>query len=270
MLERRSTESNGKRLQTVARAARVLQELAAAEGTVALGTLSARVQLGKSTTHLILATLIDAGLVEHGPEKGSYRLGLAALELGAAALNQHGLGVMLSPPMEALAAATREAVSLSVANQGTALLVHRFETDQILRASIRVGARMPLHASASGRCLLAYMPASAQADSIAQLGLTKDEKLQLLKSLDQIQQRGYDVQQDEWALGVSAIAAAVLDPQRSIVAALSISAPTTRFEPEQLLGQLQTAVNDLMHILSSHRLIAGQLIANPLGMTPTG
>ncbi|GAA4555533.1 IclR family transcriptional regulator [Pseudonocardia xishanensis] len=226
-----------KRIQSVANASRLLLELAAVNGPIRLNDLSARLGMNKSSVHLLLSTLADAGFVEQTAD-ATYRLGLALFEVGTAALQQYGLGARLAPPMEALAEQTREAVTLGVLHQDDVLLVQRFESDQVLRASIRVGSRMPLHSSASGRAILAFLPEDERRRRLTATGIGAVTTRQVLARMQEIRDAGYETQQDEWAVEVSSIAVPVFGLSGAPVAALSVSSPSVRFAPDGWVAPL--------------------------------
>jgi len=240
--------ANDKRIQSVANATRLLTELSALDGPTRLNNLSSRLGMSKSSVHLLLATLADAGFVEQTAE-GTYGLGLALFEVGAAALQQLGLGSVLSPPLQALAERTREAVTLGVLHQNEVLLVQRFESDQVLRASIRVGTRMPVHTSASGRALLAFLPENERAARLSAAGVGAPLLRPLTSRLKALRAMGYETQRDEWAAGVSSIAAPVFGITQVAVAAVSVSTPTSRFDPEPWIEPLLHTTDELKRLL---------------------
>ena len=139
-------------LSTVRNATRALAVLAD-RGPLRLTDLAAELGLGKSTVHLLVQTLYADGLVEQDPLTRAYRVGLRVFEIGATAVEQLGFGARLTGAMEELARRSNESVSLGVLNAGSVLFVQRVESPEILRADIRPGTRMPLHASASGKAL---------------------------------------------------------------------------------------------------------------------
>jgi IclR family acetate operon transcriptional repressor len=254
--------ANEKRIQAVANATRLLLELAAANGPMRLNDLSAKLGMNKSSVHLLLATLGDAGFIEQTTQ-ATYRLGLAVFEVGTAALQQYGLGARLAPPLEALSASTREAVTLSVLHQGDVLLVQRFESDQVLRASIRVGTRMPLHSSASGRCLLAFLPEEERKARLDTTGLPTAALRKVTTRIREIRDAGYETQRDEWSAGVSSIAVPVFGAAGQPVAALSVSTPTIRFEPAPWVEPLFRTADQLTVLLQQMAVGAGHLAAMP-------
>jgi DNA-binding IclR family transcriptional regulator len=224
-------------------AARLLMSLADSETSVSLTELSQKLGLGKSSVHAILATLRRHGFVDQDPG-GRYGLGLRAFEVGAAAIVQRRVGPHLTPPMERLAHASGEAVSLAVLDGERALIVHRFESTHMLRADLRVGVRMPLHSSASGKVLLAHR-SPAEIDRLypdeqlpALTAATLSTKSELLAELDVVAQRGYACNADELVAGVAAVAAPVWSVGQRVLGALSLAAPSARFEPQRWVGRV--------------------------------
>jgi IclR family acetate operon transcriptional repressor len=235
---------DGRRSKTVANAMRLLLALSENGSPMGVTELATRLSLGKSTVHLLLQTLCDARFVEVDENTGRYRIGAGAFEVGTAALEHLSLGVHLDPPMERFAELSKEAVSLAIRSGHRAVIVKRFESTHILRADIRVGTRMPLHRSASGKCLLAYLP-SEKLDELfpnERLPDVTPESLhtrsELLLELERVRQHGYALNRNEFVLGVAAVAVPIRDGHERVQAALSIAGPTARFDAEGWVEQL--------------------------------
>jgi DNA-binding IclR family transcriptional regulator len=222
-------------LGTVGNAIRALDVLAD-QGPLRLTALAGELRLGKSTVHLLLQTLREHGMVDFDADTSTYGVGLRVFELGATAVEQGGFGSRLVGPMEELARRCNESVSLGVLNAGSVLIVQRIESPEILRADIRPGTRMPLHASASGKVLLATMteleidrllPASPLPASAR---MTHRHRDGLLAEIRLIRERGYAKQEEEFVEGISAVATPVLAAGGRALAALSIAGPSSRFD----------------------------------------
>jgi IclR family acetate operon transcriptional repressor len=222
-------------LGTVRNATRVLAVLADS-GPLRLTDLATVLGLGKSTAHLLLQTLSADGLVEQDPVARTYRVGLRVFEIGATAVEQLGFGSRHTGAMEELARRSNESVSLGVLNAGSVLFVQRVESPEILRADIRLGTRMPLHASASGKALLAAMSDAEIARLLPETMLpasarrTVRERDALLADLHLVRERGYAKQEDEFIDGIAALATPVRDASGRALAALSIAGPLARFD----------------------------------------
>ena len=256
-------------LSTVGNAIRAL-DLLADQGPLRLTALACELELGKSTVHLLLQTLREHGMVDFDPATGTYGIGLRVFELGATAIEQGGFGARLVGPMEELARRCNESVSLGVLNAGSVLIVQRIESPEILRADIRPGTRMPLHASASGKALLATMsdleinrllpelplPASAR--------MTHRHRDGLLAEIRLIRERGYAKQEEEFVEGISAVATPVLAAGGRALAALSIAGPSSRFDEARWSADLLPAARHMSE-LCGYRAQRGNLALNGAG-----
>ncbi|MDQ3226237.1 MAG: IclR family transcriptional regulator, partial [Chloroflexota bacterium] len=201
-------------LSTVRNAVRTL-DILAERGPLRLTALAGELALGKSTAHLLLQTLREVGMVEYDPVSSSYRVGLRVFEIGTTAVEQGGFGVRLIGAMEDLARRCNESVSMGVLSAGSVLFVQRVESPEVLRADIRPGTRMPLHASASGKALLATM-SDVEIDRVlpdpllpASARLTVRGRDTLLAEIGRIRERGYARQIEEFVNGIAAVATPV-------------------------------------------------------------
>jgi IclR family acetate operon transcriptional repressor len=240
-------------LSTVHNAVRALQVLAD-QGPLRLTALARELGLGKSTAHLLLQTLREDGMVEFDPVTSTYTVGLRVFEIGATAVEQSGFGTRLIGAMEDLARRCNESVSLGVLSAGSVLFVQRVESPEVLRADIRPGTRMPLHASASGKALLAtmndaefeqhlpdpHLPASAR--------LTLRERDALLAEMYLIRAQGYARQIDEFVDGIAAVAAPIFDAGDRPLGALSIAGPVARFDENAWSRLLLPAASELSRL----------------------
>lgn len=237
------SNGSGKRSRSVERAFAVLCAVAEHGEPTSLSWIARRTGLPKSTVHLSLQTMRDLGFVEQDRESDRYVVGLAASQLGAIALDRSTLIVTMAPRMEELAERSKEAVSLGIRVGHEVLFVKRVETTHVLRTSIRQGSRMPLHASASGKCLLAGM-SNEQIDELyptdpltESASRTIRTRADLRREIGQVREQGYATNVDEFLDGVSGAAVPVRLGART-VASLSLAGPTGRVQPEQWVDDL--------------------------------
>lgn len=238
------SNEGGKRSRSVERAFAVLCAIAEHAEPTSLSWIARRVGLPKSTVHLALQTMRDLGFVEQDPDSDRYVLGLAASQLGAVALDQSRLVAAMAPAMDELAQRSKEAVSLGIQTDREVMFVKRVETLHVLRTSIREGSRMPLHASASGKCLLAGMP-DEQIDELyptdplpESASRTIRTRAELMREVEDVRTRGYATNCDEFLDGVSGAAVPVRLGRRT-VASLSLAGPTGRVTAEDWVDDLR-------------------------------
>jgi DNA-binding IclR family transcriptional regulator len=261
-------------LSTVGNAIRALTVLAD-RGPLRLTALAGELQLGKSTVHLLLQTLRDYGMVDYAPATSTYSVGLRVFELGATAIEQGGFGARLVGPMEELARRCNESVSLGVLNAGSVLIVQRIESPEILRADIRPGTRMPFHASASGKALLATM-ADAEVDQLlpesllpASTRMTHRLRDELFAEIRLIREQGYAKQTEEFVEGISAVATPVFAAGGRALAALSIAGPSSRFDEANWSALLLPAARTMSE-LCGYRMQGGEWALNGAGHMMAG
>lgn len=189
-----------------------------------------RLGVSKSTAHRLLSTLTAKRLVERIPETGRYRLGLHLYELGQLAVSRFDLRSAALPVLERLRAQTGQTVHAGVADGADVLYVERFESWQGKPFSSRVGRRMPVHCTSSGKVLAAHDEAVARARLEA--GLPKrtprtiTDPASFLRVLGEVREHGHALNVEEAELGLSSVAAPVFSPNGRVLAALSVAGPT--------------------------------------------
>lgn len=191
-----------------------------------------RLGVSKSTAHRLLSTLKAKRLVEQVPETGRYRLGLHLYELGQLAVSRFDLRAAALPVIERLRAATNLVVHASVADGADVLYVERMESWQGRAFSSKVPRRMPVHCTSSGKAIAAHDEHVARARLEAGLPRrtprTITDPAVFLRTLAEVRERGYSLNVEEAEPGMSSVAAPVLSPSGSVLAALSIAGPTDR------------------------------------------
>jgi DNA-binding IclR family transcriptional regulator len=222
------------RVQSIERAFAVLGALA--DGPIGVTEVAARVDLPKSTTARMLASLAHEGVVEQVPGETRYRLGPRLVTLTARIRPMRSLAALARPSLEALARDATEAAGLSVAD---GRMVHYI--DQVGGAnpvSVRdwTGSRIPLHAVPSGQVLLAYArPTFVQRylgrpmERFTPRTLVTAEAL--LARMRAIRRDGHTWAVEEFDEGISSVAAPVADASGEVVAAVHLHGPSYRFPP---------------------------------------
>ena len=236
--------TNTRRIASVSHSLQILGALADKQGAMGVSDLARVVGLGKSTVHALLATLRDGEFVEQ-TSAGQYRLGLGAFYVGSAAVPGVPADGRLTPALWGLAQECGEATSLAIAHHRDAVIVQRIESQSPLRAELRVGTRMPLHSSASGKCFLAglsepmFEALYPEEDLPPVTGHTLRSRSSLLRELDEVRRLGYATNRQEQTDGVVGVAALVEGREGKAALALSIAGPCHRFDITAWTGRLQ-------------------------------
>ena len=220
-----------------------------------LADVSRRVETPKSSLLPLLRTLTARGYLEQG-HAGEYRPGPKALELGARTGRRRDLVEAARPALEELMRRTGETVFLATLTSDRTGIVYvdKVESEQIIRYSAGIGDRRPLHATASGKALLAFLPAPRRAQLLESLDLVRytDRTVGTLPalraSLDEVRRAGVSVNVEEIVRGACGIAAPIFDHRDAVLAACAIGGPTDRVRPR--LRELVTAVKTTAEAIS--------------------
>ncbi|MDP9318069.1 MAG: IclR family transcriptional regulator, partial [Actinomycetota bacterium] len=211
-------------IQSVDRAIRVLTALQGAR-RLSLSELAARLQIAPSTTHGIVRTLVEHGMVVQDRGSSRYQLGPAVLRLGNVYLDTLELRSKTIPWAEDLARRTGLAVRTGVLLIDDVVIIHHEPRPDGSRQMPEVGIVIPVHASALGKAILAFLPdeeervlASPALRSMT--GETLTEPRDLRQQLDDVRATGIAAEQDEAVIGESALASAVFDSAGAAVGAI--------------------------------------------------
>jgi len=249
-------------VRSVEKAMAILYAFSHDEPELGVMELSRRLSLHKSTISRLLMTLEQGGLVERNLDTGCYRLGVELIALAGHVVQHADLRGIARPRLEALAEECRETANLVILHQGEAMNIEQFvPADRQIKDVGWVGRRTPLHATSTGKVLLAYLPDGERERVIEQLELTRFtehtivERERLRRELGQVRHRGYALGMEELEIGLNSVAAPVRDHAGMVCAAVSISGPAYRLTRE------------LIPDLTSHVLEAAAHISRSLGWT---
>ena len=252
-------------IQTVTNALRLLEEFRYAD-QLGVTALARRLGLHKNNVFRLLATLEEMGFVEQVADNDSYRLGTACLELGQAFARTRTLTRLARSVLESLTRDTLETTHLAVLDGFQVVHLDGESPQQLIASRVRTGERLPAHASALGKALLACGDPEAWArvdrdwirggELPAVTGATITDREKFFEQLRNAAGLGFALDLEESAPGLCCAAAPVRDANGRVVAALSISAPVFRAGPEALHERLVPAVTAAAHDLS-RRLGAG-------------
>ncbi len=223
----------------------MLEALAATDGGATLTVLAARLGMPAPTAHRLLATLEASGYVQ-ADDNGTWLVGVRAFRVGAAFLQHRNLVVQAFPFLKSLMERAGETANLAVIESGEAVFVEQVQCRELMRMSVKLGARAPLHASGVGKAMLAAMDDQAIGRAIGRAPLSRHtpqtltRRDALLAEFAATRLRGYAIDDEEHAEGLRCVAAAVLDEHGEPWAALSLAGPTTRLTRERvaMLGML--------------------------------
>ncbi|MCL4370769.1 MAG: IclR family transcriptional regulator [Chloroflexi bacterium] len=227
-------------VQSVERTLDILEALAKV-GETGIAQLSNQVGLHASTVHRLLSTLIARGYVRQNPESGRYLLGLKPLDVARAVRDHLDLRMEAIPVLQELMRRSGETANLAVMDDHQIVYLEQVSSPGwMLRMFVQVGARAPLHSTASGKVLLSALP-DEELDRmlhsyrlIPYASRTIVDTGILMAELEEVRRQGYATDYGEQEEGVSCIAAPVRDHTGRVLAVISISGPWIRITPERV------------------------------------
>jgi DNA-binding IclR family transcriptional regulator len=225
------------RIQVIDRATALLDAISRYQEPVSLKILSAETGLHASTTHRILASLIQNRLVERD-SSGHYRLGMRLIQLGVRLHSNIDVRSVALPVMEALRDELGESVNLTIREGDVVVYIEKATPNRMMHVQQLIGSRAPLHVTAVGKLMLGAageeaitgytqrtnLPAYTR-NTISDLNALKRE---CRASLDQ----GYALDNEEAEIGVGCIGVLLHDGTGNVAAGLSVSAPIERRQSE--------------------------------------
>ncbi|MEI4271588.1 IclR family transcriptional regulator [Klenkia sp. LSe6-5] len=200
-------------VQSLERAAAILQVVAGSGGTLGVTDIAAAVGLPKTTAHSLLRTLLGIRFVEQD-RAGRYALGPGLLKLGAGHLDVNELRSRASNWADALASRSGQAVRLATLDGDRVVVVHHVFRPDDSAQELDVGAVLPADRTALGRVLVAFAPHR----TVGGAGPVRAD-------VAAVRARGWAVVDGGWEAGVAGLAAPVRGSTGLVVAALGISGP---------------------------------------------
>jgi IclR family acetate operon transcriptional repressor len=223
-------------VQSLIRALAILDTLAETTEGMTLTDIAQVVGLAPSTAHRLLTTLESRRFVRYVNGDGLWQVGVQSFVVGQAFRRSRDVVTLSRPHMRQLMEATGETANLYIEEGGEAVCMAQIESPQVMRAIARPGGRVKLHCSGAGKAILAHLPSPEVARILQAHGLpratdkTLDTPNRLRADLDRVRERGFALDDEEHALGLRCVAAAILDEEGRPLGALSVSGPSARID----------------------------------------
>jgi len=226
--------------QTVERALDILEAFLGSNGALGLTELSHRVNLNKSTTYRIIQALTKRGYIKQDSQTNKYCLGYKILRIAYTSLNQNKLREVARKYMEELSKKTSHTVQLTVLEGGEVVYIDQVAGNDIFQLRLQIGNRGPLHCTAAGKCILAFLKEGEFEAVVRRCRLTPlTEKTitsvgHLRKELRVIQRAGFSFCNREYDMHLRSIGAPILGMGSKVIGAVVLTAPSNRIRIKEV------------------------------------
>ncbi|MCU7723902.1 IclR family transcriptional regulator [Actinoplanes sp. KI2] len=240
-------------MSVIGKVSMILDAFTPEDRGVKFAELQRRTGLAKSTLHRLTQEMVEARLLDRA--SGRFHLSSHLFTLGMRASVERSLLEVATPFLEDLYERTHETVHLGLREGTEVVYVAKVGGHRQARAPSRLGGRLPLHATAIGKALLAFAPEQVRAQVLAAplprlAPRTVTSASILRRQLDEAMRTGVAFEAEESAVGIVCIGAPVLDDDAVAVAAVSVAGPADRFHPRRYVDAVKAAAGGIAATLA--------------------
>src|SRR6202795_3902864 len=244
-------------VQSLTRGLSILEALSNSEAGLTLTDLAHRVLLPAASTHRLLSTLEKMRYVYQAGDLGLWYIGLQAFVVGSTFLANRDFVAQSHGYMRRLMEQSGETANLAILDGTEAVFIAQVQCHEMMRTLVKLGSRVPLHASGVGKAIFAAL-SNEQIDAILKVrGLPRITEKTIVvpetmwAALRVIRQRGYSFDDEEHARSTRCVGAAIYDEHAEPLGAISIAGPSTRLADERV-RQLGPIVAHIAEELTRH------------------
>ncbi|MFM1825966.1 MAG: hypothetical protein RLZZ37_601 [Actinomycetota bacterium] len=220
--------------QAVDRAADLLVEVLKSEKPVTFSYLTNKSGLAKGTASRLISALERNGLLQRN-KKGEIETGITINQFASRISSINRLVTKLQPVMRQIGNETGETISLAISGNDAVENIAQIDAKYLLSSRNWIGQKVPFHASAAGKVLLAFQNIDISKMKLDKLtNSTIISKADLEKEISKVRENNYAVIIDELEMGLVAISVPVKNEIGEVIAALSVSGPSTRLNQQKI------------------------------------
>jgi DNA-binding IclR family transcriptional regulator len=226
--------------QSLDRGLRVIESIAAINGSATLAEIARKTALPRSTAHHLLQALVEFGYLVQDEQARTYTLAPKLFRLTGRAWTKEQLAEIAMPFLDELSRRTGEGASLAVLRDGIVTVVAKREPEGPVRVVQEVGARRPVYCTAVGKTMAAWLP-NLELEGIIRRTVferltphTITTPVALRRELAHIRATGFAFDNEEHILGIRCIAAPVRDHTGEVKAALGVVGPKNNMPQRRL------------------------------------
>ena len=249
--------SDDSQVKSLVRAMQVLECFTVEQPELGPSEIARMLGMQKSTVYNILSTFQKCGYLVKNPQNGKYYLGLKVLHLGYIVNSHHGMRDMFLPYLNRIAHETREICYFGILDGSEVLYIESTYPSVQQPTRNILGERAPLYCTGLGKAMLAHMP-EEEAEKVitgrlkAYTGCTITDPTVLRDHLEEIRRNGYATDNMEHEYGIRCVAVPVFNAAGKVFAAVSVSGPSPRFDPETIINDariISSILQPLQHCI---------------------
>lgn len=226
--------------RSILKALETLEILAQAADGMTLSDLSDQAGYPISTAHRLLASLRQLGYVEQDPATRRYYLGVKILTLQSQGIRRHHFVRYAFPHLSRLKQDLNETINIGILSGKDVVYIETYSPDSSMSFYAPPGTRMPSYCTAMGKLLLSHLPSEMFESLLSSITLspctpnTITSYSDLKREREQIRNRGYALDNEEYAVGVRCMAAPIHDHGGTVIAGVSVTALAERLNAESV------------------------------------
>jgi len=242
---------------SVAKAFRVLEAFKSGRRSLGLAEISALTHLDKSAVQRFTNTLYQLGYLRKDPVSRGFQLAPRTLDIGLNYLLADGVAQPAAPYLREAARQSDETVNLTQLDGGDIVYIGRIPSRHIINHDVLVGTRFPAWCTATGRIMLAHMPEAKRrallesADRTQYTQQTVTNLNQLLALIRRARDDGYSFAAEQIFRGELTVAASIFGTSDEAIAAVSITAPTSRYDAQEFVRKMVPIAIDTAAAIST-------------------
>ena len=220
--------------RSLVKALAVIETLGASPRPLTSSQLSQTLKITRPTVYRILKTLTQHGFVTREEDGALYRLSFKLLDLGHRILERTDLLEAARPILRKLSGYCRETAHLAVPEDGRMVYLDKLEGSAPFCTNSRLGRGVPMHCTALGKAVLAFLPPQRVRTILVRQGMARHTPRTIMavsameRELSRVRRQGYAVDDVEFEDGVRCVGAPIFDHRGTPIAAISVSAPASR------------------------------------------
>jgi IclR family KDG regulon transcriptional repressor len=245
---------------SVKKAFKILYAISDASNSLGISDLSKKLKIGKSTVHGITSALEEIGVLIRDPIHKKYNIGYTLLELRKKAYGKMELRDVARIPMEKLMEKIGETVFLGILNGDHVTILDMVESHNEMKITSPPGTRLPIIAGATGKVFLAQFEEKKIKEIIQKMGFVRftsksivDQK-KFFKEIEETKKRGYAIDDEEYMLGVKAIAAPIQtsSPPWAAIWVVGFTSSLDDQKIEKVISEIRKTTQEISHSMRDH------------------